>query len=248
MRASLRSIFRLFKASRRHRREWRLDPFLVMPLLIERASPVIFDVGAHVGETALRYRSLFQAAVIHCFEPSPDSFRELRLAVAGDERAHAYELAFSNSAGSAILNVNKSQATNSLLASANSASSYWGHGLLETEKRIEVKVRTVDDFCQEHGIDRINILKLDVQGAEYAVLCGAGGMLRRHSIDLLYMEVITAPTYVGQHRLHEYLALFDEYGYALFDLYHPVRRRGRLMQADLIIVSPECLARHERAS
>jgi FkbM family methyltransferase len=244
----VRGFIKSLKTKVRRRRERRLDPFAVMPLLVNRPAPIIFDVGAHVGQTVLRYRSLFPSAVIHCFEPSPDSLAALRRAVAGDEGVHTHELAISDSPGSAVFNVNKSRATNSLLSSDSSASSYWGHGLLETEQRIEVSIQTVDGFCQEHSVERIDILKLDVQGAEYAVLSGAGGMLGKHSIDLIYLEVITAPTYVGQHRLYEYLMLFDEYGYTLFDFYHPVRRRGRLIQADLIVVGPECLARHESAS
>ena len=39
--------------------------------------PVVFDVGAHVGESVLFLRRLFPASVIHSFEPSIDSFSTL---------------------------------------------------------------------------------------------------------------------------------------------------------------------------
>ena len=239
----LRSFVRRFGTKRRQ----RPDPFLIKRRLVQNARPVIFDVGAHVGETALRYRSLFRDAAIHCFEPSPDSFRSLEAAVRSDAGIHAHRAALADAAGTAVLNVNRSAATSSLLPTDLAASRYWGKGLLDTRERVEVATQTLDAFCAEHGIARVDILKIDVQGAEYAVLRGATGTLERAAIDVVYMEMITAPTYVGQRKLHDYLALFAEHGYELFDLYNPVRRRDRLIQADALVVSAECLARYEAA-
>ena len=59
--------------------------------------------------------------------------------------------------------------------------------------------------------------------------------------------MITAPTYVGQRELHDYLALLDARGYQLFDFYNPARRDGRLIQADVIFVSSDLSDRYEGA-
>jgi hypothetical protein len=107
-------------------------------------------------------------------------------------------------------------------------------------------VQTFGTFCAEHAIGRIDILKLDVQGAEYQVLTGAEELLRAQAIDVVYFEMITAPTYVGQPEPHDYLALFRSHGYELFDFYNPVRKNGRLLQTDNIMVSGQFLARYER--
>ena len=66
---------------------------------------------------------------------------------------------------------------------------------------------------------------------------GADATLRSRAIDIVYMELIVAPTYVGQRKLHEYLALLDSHGYVLFDFYNRARRNGRLIQADALFVS-----------
>jgi len=220
-----------------------LDPFAVMRRLVTEQKPVIFDVGAHVGQTALRFRSLFPDAIIHCFEPYPASFDLLSASVAGDALVKRHSVALSDSAGSAKLNANRFEQTNSLLPSDQRASYYWGPNLLDTEAQIEVATQTIDGFCRQHAIDHINILKLDVQGAEFAVLTGALDMLTRQSIDIVYMEMITAPTYVGQRKLHEYLAFFDSHNYELFDFYNPVRQEGLLIQTDNIMVSARFLNR-----
>ncbi len=220
-----------------------LDPYDVMRQLVSEQQPVLFDVGAHHGQTALRFRSLFSDAVIHCFEPSPAALAVLSATLADDALAKRHAVALSDSTGSATLNINRFEQTNSLLPGDQRASHYWEPDLLDTEATIAVATQTLDDFCKQHAIDHINILKLDVQGAEYAVLTGAAGMLERQAIDVIYMEMITAPTYVGQRKLHEYLALFDSSGYEPFDFYNPIRREGLLIQTDIIMVSTRFLQR-----
>lgn len=113
----------------------------------------------------------------------------------------------------------------------------------DTRNQIEVATQTIDNFCRQRSIDHINILKMDVQGAEYAVLAGAREMLTRQLIDIVYMEVITVPVYVGRRKLHEYLAFFDSYDYELFDFYNPVRSNGLLIQTDNIMISSNFLKR-----
>jgi hypothetical protein len=57
-----------------------------------------------------------------------------------------------------------------------------------------------------------------------------------------HFEVLTTPTYAGQHKLHEYLRLFDLYGYSLLDIYNPVRRANQMLQADLLFSCAQHLA------
>ena len=67
-------------------------------------------------------------------------------------------------------------------------------------------------------------------------------MLREQAIDVVYMEMIVAPTYVGQRELHDYLSFFRAHGYVLFDFYNPVRKHGRLLQTDNLLVADAFLA------
>jgi FkbM family methyltransferase len=237
----LRSLGRALR-SNRHRPP---DAFATQRRLVQAAAPLIVDVGAHLGETAKRYRSLFPAATIHCFEPFPPSFAALRGATAADGRIRTHALALGDSIGSASLHSNRSSATNSLLASDTRGSDYWGGEVLSTKATLEIAVTTLDRFCAEASLDHIDILKLDVQGAEYAALSGAHDLLSRQAIDVVYMEMITAPTYVGQRELHDYLALFRSCGYVLFDFYNPVRKNGRLLQTDNLMVAEPFLAAYE---
>jgi FkbM family methyltransferase len=239
----LRAALRRFGGRRKE-----LDPYLATRALVTADAPVIFDVGANVGATAQRYRALYPRADIHCFEPYPASFDRLSAALASDRLVSLHPTALSSAPGRAVLNVNRNAETNSLLPSDAKAARYWGEGVLETEGGVEVTLETLDGFCAEHSIARIDVLKLDVQGAEYSVLEGASALLSGTRVGLIYMEVIIAPTYVGQRRLVDYLALTSASGYELFDLYNQTRRNGRLIQSDIIFVSADVLDRYERES
>jgi FkbM family methyltransferase len=202
--------------------------------LITAPAPVIFDVGAHVGAVAHTYRQYFPQASIHCFEPFPESFERLVSSREGDPRSYCYQKALASRNGTAFLNANRVSDTNSLLATDERGASYWGTGLYDTLSRVEVETTTADAFCAEWNIPHVDILKLDVQGAELDVLKGAQQLLARQRISIIYSEVILCPTYAGQARLHEYLALLDSHGYDLVNLFNPVNNHRRLLQADFL--------------
>jgi FkbM family methyltransferase len=214
------------------------DPFDLQRELVSIMDPVIFDVGAHIGAVTQRYRQLFPRAWIHCFEPFPTSFSMLLQAAENDPRIRCHQLALSSTRGVEALHANASPATNSLLATDTRGQFYWGQGLLDTRKQLQVTTNTVDSFCLEMGVEQVDILKLDVQGAEFSVLQGATRMLRRGLISLIYTEIIIAPTYAGQHKLHEYLSLFDSFGYEVLDFFNAVRSRKQLIQTEMLLVSP----------
>lgn len=235
----------------RQRRNLRLglksrDPFVIARELIGAGADMIFDVGAHEGLAAMRYRGLFPEATIHCFEPFPESFAKLERVAQGLAPIELHAVALAAADGQAEFSVNRNSATNSLLASDERSAVYWRGDTPRTVGSLSVATRTLDAFAAERSIAQIDVLKMDVQGGEYDVLLGASDLLGRQAIGLIYMELITAPTYVGQHRIREYLELFDSAGYELFDLYNFGRAHGRLLQTDVIIVSPQTLARHEQ--
>lgn len=209
------------------------DPFPFARGLIRTAEPVVFDVGAHDGETAMRLRGLFPMARIHCFEPFPDSCALLERATHGDPRTTIHRLGLSDARGTAMMNLNASTATNSLLRTDPRASETWGAGLVDTVGAIEITTTTLDDFCEECGIERIDLLKIDTQGSEYAVLAGASRLLSRQAVAVLVFELITADTYAGQRAPSEYFALLESRGYAFSGVFSPIYRGGVLAQCDV---------------
>lgn len=209
------------------------NPFAFARRIVTATSPIILDVGAHHGQTAKQLRSLFPTATIHCFEPFPESSRILEATVAGDSMTRVHRVGISNRNGIAVLNCNSSSATNSFLATDARAPATWGDGLLDTGDRLEVTTRTLGSFCADERIDRIDLLKLDTQGSEYAVLEGAAPILSKRAIGVLVFELITARTYQGQRRPSEYFSLLESHGYALAGVFNPLYPSGLLAQCDV---------------
>ena len=52
----------------------------------------------------------------------------------------------------------------------------------------EIEIQTLDAFCKDHKIERIHLLKLDVEGHEKKVLDGASRMLKSGAIDFIQFE------------------------------------------------------------
>ncbi len=222
------------------------DAFTAQQALIRKPSPVIIDGGAHVGHVTAKYRTLFPKASIYAFEPNPEAFAQLNNRVTGDPRTQAHPLALADKEDTVVLHTNVYPETNSLLPSYPKGSPHWADGNLDTTDQIKVKATSLDAFCQAHEIPAIDILKLDVQGAEYLALQGAKEMLGQQTIALIYLEIILAPLYQGQPRLLDYLKLFDTFGYTLLDWYNPARTATKLIQAVYIFINKALAEQSDR--
>ena len=115
---------------------------------------------------------------------------------------------------------------------------YWGEGI-EPTGQIEVQSDTIDNFCKDHSIDRIDVLKLDVQGGEYLVLLGARKMLEDQAIALVYSEIILQPTYKSQRMFHEVVKLLELANYEMFNIYNMMELSGQLIQIDALFISEQ---------
>jgi hypothetical protein len=69
----------------------------------------------------------------------------------------------------------------------------FGWGTITKETLVEVK--TIDQFCRDEGIERIDILKSDTQGYDLEVFKGAERTIRENRIGLIYFEIIFCDMY-----------------------------------------------------
>lgn len=192
-------------------------------VLLNTEAPLVFDVGANVGQTIKEVRATFQRPRIIAFEPSPKS----RAALSAFEGVTVEKVALSDRQGIAQFYVSDEWPVNdSLLPSRESGAS----------RCIHVETDTVDAYCAEEGIAAIDLLKIDTQGNDLRVLRGARAMLAARRISVVACEAHFAPMYDGQPTLPELLAEMGQYAYAFMGLYDMQYWDNRLVSGNVLWV------------
>ena len=147
--------------------------------------PVIFDVGANVGQYARMVRKAMPGGRIFSFEPGPAAFERLKVAKIGGAFV-PIQAALGAIDGETVLFDFKEQ-TGSPHASLIP-------GVIEEfrgadAQEIKVAIVTLDAFARHRSIDKIDLLKIDVEGAELRVLQGAREMIAARRIQVLQIEM-----------------------------------------------------------
>jgi len=214
------------------------DPYVFMQHFCERIpAPVIFDVGAHHGHISILLSNLLPNAQIYAFEPFPESFSVLQDNTRGNSHIHCFNFGLSDNEGVYNFYSNPSSQTNSLFSTDENGPTTWGKGLLETKTVINAQFKTLDSVVRELDLPKIDILKMDVQGAEHLVLKGAEQCCSRKFIHLVFSEIIIQPTYQGQLRFDDALTAFYDRGFDLYHLFELSRdNKGYLRQLDALFV------------
>jgi len=193
----------------------------------------IFDIGANVGQSYRAYRIAFSEADIHSFEPVPAAYGKLARVMTGDARAHPNRIAFGREDRDALITA-VGTSTGNRIARA-------GGGKTPTEP---VQLMRGDTFCDERGIDRINFLKIDTEGADMDVLVGFSRMLSAQRIDFIQVEAGMNKTNVKHISYRSFDGFLDPLDYMLFGIYEPAfERDGRplMRRANLVYISRKAL-------
>jgi FkbM family methyltransferase len=200
------------------RYKWGFDLFDDLDKLLKpEEARVVFDVGANEGNTAKLYLEYFPKATIHAFEPVESTFSRLRHALQDDQRVRLHRLAASDLNGTA--KIRKFE---------NSQSSTLNPGLsdhLRASSAGEEQIETIrlDALIPKLGIQRIDFMKIDVEGFEKNVLLGCGDYLRPDFIRFIFFECYRIGDSVSFPSTHTQLAdvnsLLDSKGYRFITLY-----------------------------
>lgn len=168
----------------------------------------VADVGAYVGYYALLASRAAPTATIHAFEPLPEAADLLASAVAASHASvRLHRVALGSAVGSAVLYV--PAAPSNPVPTISSLRGPVGQTPPETPlQRREALVTTLDTVLAGH---RVDVVKLDVEGAELDVLLGGRNVIATCMPDIIMELVVDAgdPPAVSW--------LIDR-GYRIFDL------------------------------
>jgi len=166
-----------------------------------RPGMTVVDVGAHIGY----YTRIFAQRVgprgrVIAFEPHPLTFKILAGNLASCANVILVHEAASDRTGTAMLYDSNPDVGSSSLRLDESKREYYTQRLVGTEiapravaglptSTYSVKTRTLDASLSLAGIDRVDVVKMDIEGAELAALRGMKETLRRSASVSLVVEL-----------------------------------------------------------
>jgi FkbM family methyltransferase len=149
--------------------------------LRQHQRPVVVDVGANIGIHTLRWAAGAAGAHVYSLEPSPETRERLLANVRrnGLESAVTVEpFAVSDAAGRATFYHCRDGAFSSLRDTRRQ----------ELASSFEVEVTTLDAFVGARALDRLALVKIDVEGFEEQVIAGGRRTLEALRPDL-FVEI-----------------------------------------------------------
>lgn len=158
----------------------------------------VVDLGANIGLASRYFATLAPGARILAVEPDPRAVALLRTNVRGMKRVAVEPVA---------VTAGRDETVDLFLGAQTIASSVLGPREGGQAERVTVRARTLDDLLHDHGIDTIDLLKVDVEGMEFDILRSTGALGRVRAIAGEFHRRDGGPT------AEEFFALLD--GFAL---------------------------------
>ena len=176
----------------------------------------ILDIGAHQGsftDLALPY---FKPDHLWMVEADPECSAALQDRYASNPAVTVLPCAISNATGHVELRVNSHRDSSSILPIESISEKTFGLKMTEMAT-IQVPAFTLDELFERESITRIDLMKVDIQGAERLMIEGGAKALAR--VDLLYIELSYERFYVGAPLAYEMEDLLWQRGFRLRSLH-----------------------------
>ena len=175
------------------------------------------DVGANIGLISLPLARRRPDVTVIAFEPHPTNVArwECHRALNSLSNARLEALGLSDRCGS----------------SAMALSSDLGSGYVIESGDIPIALTTLDAYAETHGLARIDVLKIDVEGEEARVLDGAARLLRSGAIGRIIVEINMAALARAGFDDEDVISRIVGHGYTP-TVIPPIRRRWRPAPAD----------------
>lgn len=157
-------------------------------------APIIFDVGAHKGESIDLFLSIFKGSQIYSFEINNQNYNYIKSKKKyKSNNIKLYNFGFSNIFGQASY-FQTTESSSSTLSNINFQSKYLNKklsilGLHDPNnffKKKKCTLEMIDNFFKKKKIKKIDLLKIDTEGHEFNVLLGAKQTLSK--IKFIYFE------------------------------------------------------------
>jgi len=201
--------------------------------LTEGGSLTLIDIGAHNGyfsESISKYCDITKGIII---EPLPEKYAILK----NKFKPPHYEVVdyiISDKNGVVDFEVNELTETSSILHIKSDIPEHANLNLKVTGKMAR-QSKTLDSLVRELSLEKIDLLKIDVQGAELLVLIGSNHVLSR--TRMIWIEVSFKPLYDNSATFFDIYSYLNDRNFRLIGM-NPVFHGpdGELLQCDALFM------------
>tara|TARA_B100000676_G_C18056527_1_gene834792 strand:- start:995 stop:1732 length:738 start_codon:yes stop_codon:yes gene_type:complete len=191
---------------------------LVKSILPENVE-VIFDIGANRGQSIFLFKKWFPKAKLYSFEPNPKLFLQLKKKYKKNSKIQLYELALSDENGTKIFNENLFHSS-STLENVNPDSVYLKKKAkllgVSPEKLIlksyPVKIKPLSMVIDELKLNKVDFIKIDVEGHELKCLDGLFRNLKAE-VKCIQVEINSNDLYGKKKGSNEIFDLMNKNGF-----------------------------------
>jgi len=178
--------------------------------------PVWIDVGAHLGQTTQQIAKERPWIKVYAFEPNAKLAEKLAETTSALPNYVVIPSAIASQDGFSNFYLNAADATSSLLPFDSEGLQQWiGGEQIKVEQVVLVPTMRLDTFLNQQGIQTVEYLKIDAQGADFDVVVSAGERIR--DIAKIKLEVAITPTqlYAGAKTKSEIIDYLKSYNFVL---------------------------------
>jgi len=188
----------------------------IKEIIGDKDALTIFDVGAFNFDDSISFKKEFPKAKVYAFEAF-----NYNCQVYGNRAIQngvdIYNVAVSDNNGETIfynstdLNGVQWTCSGSILKPSAKEGVEIHQGLHYNKEGVKVQTVRLDDFCKSNKIENIDVIHMDVQGAEYYAIKGLGDLRPK----ILFCETCEYESYDGSLTLNDLDNLLSEMGYEI---------------------------------
>ena len=174
--------------------------------LIDRNSiKTVIECGSRDCLDAILLCGYYQPDVIYSFECNPESIVVCKEYLNGFNRIKLIEKAVCNVNGVVDFYATDMERSFDKNIGASSLLVHRGDNKHYVQKKIQVKSTRLDTFMEENSIPKVDLICMDLQGAEYMALEGLGERIK--DVRFMILEVLFR-TYYHNDRLYKEITAF----------------------------------------
>lgn len=188
----------------------------------------VVDIGANIGYyTVIAAQRVGSDGVVYAFEPEPEnfSFLEQSIQINNFKHVECFRVGISNRKGQEKLFLSKDNKGDHRMYSNGK----------DNQPSTAIEVTSLDVWHAERGLGKIDVIKMDIQGAEGLALDGMRNILQNTQPLVLFTEFWPQGLRDTGFDPRTILENFERYGFSIFEINEDKRSLIKVLDFDRLL-------------